>query len=374
LEKQAFISLIDRCLAGQASELEEQQLANYAHSFQDQDWDEMRHGSKEEAIARMRGRLLEQITEQPVHVAPVRRLPLLRTKVFRYAAAILFLVAGLGTLLLLKPRPSQVLTQTAQVKVLPDVQPAAKKAYITLGDGKQYELAALKTGEHVGEAVKTADGKLVYSHTTSAVTYNTLTVPRGGAVQYVELADHSKVWLNTASSITYPTRFDGNTREVTITGEAYFEVAKTGQTFVVKTRTDKIEVLGTHFNIHAYDDETVVKTTLLEGRVRIGNTILKPGEQYANGAVAKANTGQVMAWRNGLFSFGSGVDVQTLMRDLSRWYDVTVVFEGAPTQRIFEGDISRSLTLKEALEGLQFTALNYRIEQTEKGTRIVMTP
>lgn len=290
------------------------------------------------------------------------------------AAAILAAVAVTAVWLLQSPKP-EMRPVTAQV--IRDIQPGARKAYVTLGNGNRVVLDDVKAGEQVGNAVKTADGKLVYQSSASqAVTYNTVTVPRGGVPQFVELPDHSQVWVNTESSITYATAFTGTIRKVEMTGEVYFEVAKNGKPFVVQTRTDRIEVMGTHFNINSYSDEAAVKTTLLEGKVRVGNAVLAPNEQYANGKVVRIDAvamQRVMAWKNGLFSYDK-VDVQTLMRDLGRYYDMEVVFEGMPTRRTFEGEIGRSLSLKEVLDGLHFTELNYRLEKTASGNRIVMLP
>jgi transmembrane sensor len=373
LEKQEFISLIDRYLEGKATELEEQQLAIYAHSFQGQDWDEEKHGSQAEAVARMRSNLLQKVEAQPGH-----RIHPFRKSWVRYAASIILAISLASTLFILQPWKSEP-TEVAFANPLKDVRPGTNKAYITLGNGEQKTIDDIKVGERVGNAVKTADGKLTYINSNAqTLAYNTVTVPRGGVPQFVELPDHTLVWLNTASSITYPTAFTGNTRDVKMTGEVYYEVAKEKnyRHFFAQTRTDKIEVTGTHFNIRAYDDEPNVQTTLLEGQVKIGKAILAPGDQYENGNIKKINATEIeriMAWKNGLFSYDH-VDVQTLMRDLGRYYDVDVLFEGQPTKRTFEGKIGRSLTLKEVLEGLQFTELNYRLEKGGNGNRVIMLP
>lgn len=312
-------------------------------------------------------RILAAVREERV-VAPVRRM-----RWFKYAAAaaMIIVITGLSTWLVWKPSQQEIHIATT----IPDVQPASKKAYLTLSNGQQIVLTDMQAGEITERASKTADGKLVYADDSEqTLTYHTVTIPRGGEPQYIQLPDKSNVWLNTASSITYPTAFTGAVREVRMTGEVYFEVAKNGKPFIVYTRTDRIEVLGTHFNIHAYEEEGAVKTTLLEGKVKVAGHILAPEEQYAEGRISKADVTKVMAWRNGLFSYDNA-DVQTLMRDIARWYDLEVVFEGTPTDRRFQGEIGRTLTLKQLLNGLSFKDVNYRLEKGTNGrNRIVMLP
>ena len=306
---------------------------------------------------------------------PVRRLSIRRSLRWMAAAAILLLLAT-GTIYFLQSGQQQQ-SSSSLVQTITDLAPASNKAYITLGDGKKIVLQELSVGTSIGQATKTAYGKLIYGRPSATVAYNTLTVPRGGQSQYVQLPDGTSVWLNTASSITYPTAFTEKERRVTMTGEAYFEVAKTGQTFIVETRSDAIEVLGTHFNIKAYEEEGGVQTTLLEGKVKVAGVSLSPSEQFEEGKIKRLNEKdlqRVMAWRNGFFAYDN-VDVQTLMRDLGRWYDVEVAFEGKPSTQRFEGRIGRTLSLKQVLNGLSFQDINYRMEKTPEGkNRIVMLP
>jgi ferric-dicitrate binding protein FerR (iron transport regulator) len=372
LEKQALISLIDRYLDGTATELEQEMVLNYFDSFQGENrWNEAKEGSLAAAEAERFERIKKQIAEQQ-HSAPVRPI---RRIWLRYAAAAILVLATAGTLLLLKPW-KQSSTEAVAYKQLEDIKPASKKAYLTIEGGKQIPLDSIRVGEQVGAAVKTAEGMIAYTNSANQpVTYHTITVPRGGEPQMIQLPDTSEVWLNSGSSITYATAF-GKERLVNMTGEAYYEVRKNGKPFIVQTPTDKIEVLGTHFNIHAYSDDGAVKTTLLEGKVRIGNTVLAPDEQYESGKIMKLDNSaiqRVMAWKNGLFSYND-VDVQTLMRDLGRAYDVEVVYEGEPTKRRFKGAIDRGLSLKDVLEGLAFKKVNFRIEQGPNGNRIIMLP
>jgi ferric-dicitrate binding protein FerR (iron transport regulator) len=234
--------------------------------------------------------------------------------------------------------------------------------------------------------VSISNGKLVYNTGTDGneVLYNTMTTPKGREYQLV-LPDGTTVWLNAASSITYPTAFTGKNRNVAITGEAYFEVVK-DQTkpFHVKMNDTEVEVLGTHFNINAYPDEASINTTLLEGSVRVirknNMAMLKPGQQAqvntsspADAAgitvTSNADLDQVMAWKNGSFQF-DGVPLSAAMRQLSRWYDVEVVYEkGVPDIKL-GGEMKRDLNLSQVLKGLGKLGVNCKVE----GKKLVVAP
>jgi len=223
-------------------------------------------------------------------------------------------------------------------------------------------------------AIQKQQGSLIYAaaaNSNTAMEYNTLTVPRGGQYHLV-LSDGSQVWLNAASSLRFPVAFTGNTREVEMTGEAYFEIAKNrDKPFHVKANATQVEVLGTHFNVNAYAEEQAIKTSLLEGSVRVSNgsfsNRIRPGEQAAvnnkNGGidVATADMDAVMAWKNGLFEF-QGADIATIMRQVARWYDVEIVFAGKTPARKFEGKISRNAQLPEVLKILELSNIQFRVE------------
>jgi len=193
------------------------------------------------------------------------------------------------------------------------------------------------------------------------------------------LPDGTQVWLDAASSITYPTVFSGKDRKVSITGQAYFEVVKDkSKPFHVSVNNMDVEVLGTHFNINAYSDEASINTTLLEGSVKINagnaNTIvLRSGQQAQVGnqlkVVENANPEQVMAWKNGLFNF-EGADIKTVLRQLGRWYDVEIVYKGEIPYRKFGGEVSRQLTLAQVLRLLQKVGISYTIE----GKKLIVLP
>jgi transmembrane sensor len=268
----------------------------------------------------------------------------------------------------------------AVVKNIPaktNITPGSNKAVLTLQDGSTIILNDAKEGTlaQQGNAniVKTANGQLVYNKTDAQpekVLFNTMTTPRGGQYK-LTLPDGTDVWLNSASSITYPTAFVGNERNVSITGEAYFEVAKDKtKPFHVKAGSQTIEVLGTHFNVMAYADEDVIKTTLLEGSVKVQGDkesgILKPGEQSVinkNGElkVSVASVDEAMAWKNGYFKFNR-VGIKYIMRQLSRWYDVDVMYEGRVKEDEFVGTIGRSENIVQALHLLELANVHFKIQ------------
>ncbi len=251
------------------------------------------------------------------------------------------------------------------------------KAILKLADGSEIILDSAKMGRLVSRngtnVVKTDDGQVSFINSNQdqpIVSNNVISIPRGG--QYVIiLSDGTKVWLNAASSLKFPSAFAKTERLVEITGEAYFEVAKDKiRPFIVKTTTQSIEVLGTHFNINAYDDEPAVATTLLEGSVKLlslanGKTqLLKPGQQarFNNDfKVSAIDTEVAVDWKNGNFRFAKE-DIQSIMRKLARWYDVDVLFQGKITDEGFIGTIPRSKNIEVVLNALKLTGLlNYKI-------------
>ncbi|OQP52780.1 hypothetical protein A4H97_24055 [Niastella yeongjuensis] len=299
--------------------------------------------------------------ETPVvnmNTTPVRQMPYWRIA----AAAVVLLMVTAGGLVWMNYNSK---TQVA-VNLKNDVAPGGNKAVLTLADGSTIVLDNEKNGvlaqEGNAKVVKLKNGQLVYAKAddgsadaNAPVPYNTLSTPKGG--QYnIELPDGSKVWLNAASSITYPTAFNAKERKVQVTGEAYFEVAKLVTAndgkripFIVDILASRnnlpstggargglgqVQVLGTHFNINAYDDEVAVKTTLLEGKVKFvgkaDSLLLAPGQQAVAAKQLSINespdVNQVMAWKNGVFHF-ENADIKTVMRQVSRWYDVEVVYK-----------------------------------------------
>jgi len=273
-----------------------------------------------------------------------------------------------------------------------DVQPGRNKAVLTLADGSVITLDSAQNGLLTRQGninvVKNKNGEVEYQstgHEQAAVSWNILATPKGGQYQLV-LPDGSKVWLNAASSIRYPVAFTGTERRVELTGEAYFEVAPLGShkvPFIVSIVTPsgvggEVEVLGTHFNINAYSDEPAIATTLLEGKVKVSSmvngqsSVIKPGQQAAiqQSQISihdNIDMEQAVAWKNGLTAFTSA-DIKSIMRQVARWYNVEIVYEGVIPQRSFTGGISRDARLSELLHLLEVSKVHFRIE----GNRIVV--
>jgi transmembrane sensor len=265
--------------------------------------------------------------------APVHRVHFLKRGWVRYAAAVL-LIVGPGALWFVgREVPVQLVALQADVKA-----PVSNRAMITVEGGKTIYLDSAANGSLMSEGglelVKLEDGKVAYQGSTDKIQYVTLTNPRQSKVIDVALLDGTHIWLNAGSSVRYPVPFENNERRVSVKGEAYFEVAHDAdKPFVVRTQDIETRVLGTHFNVSAYDDEGAAKISLLEGSVKVsrGNAsvVIKPGEQYADGKVGKPDMEEVMAWRNGRFRF-DGADIEEVMRQVARWYDVEVVYESKP--------------------------------------------
>lgn len=293
------------------------------------------------------------------------------------AAATLLLMIGTAYLLL-KPRQAPTVAKV----IINDVPAGKNGAILTLANGSSIVLDSVGNGlvtVQGSSQVVMNNGQLAY-HTlgpvkSAGVQYNKLSTPRGRQFDLV-LPDGTHVWLNAASSLRYPAEFNGSAREVDITGEVYFEVAAAYDQqqhklpFIVHVNNEtSIQVLGTHFNVNAYTDEAQMKTTLLEGAVRINNTVtLKPGQQAAitKGAIKvtdNANTAQAVAWKDGIFYFAGRTGVADVLRQLSRWYDVEVIYEHGIPAMVFTGKMQRDLSLSQALKGLADMGVNFRIEE-----------
>lgn len=279
-----------------------------------------------------------------------------------------------------------------------DIKPGGKKAVLTLASGKKIVLTDAVNGALATEGgvkiTKTADGQLEYTvsgtDAGTEVLYNTIETPRGG--QYlIHLPDGTNVWLNAMSSLTFPTVFTGNRRLVKLKGEGYFEVAKMKadngkkMSFMVVANQQTVLVSGTHFNVNSYADEGKTRTTLLEGSVNVLSVErgqdpktmfrvvkLNPGQQaeFSNGRlkVHPVNTEEAIAWKNGKFKF-TNENIESLMRKVSRWYDVEVEYRGDISKEGFGGQVSSSRNVSEVLEVLQLTGLvHFEIE----GRRIIV--
>lgn len=335
----------------------------------------------------------EVLTSIPEPSIPLTKVRLLQRIGLRWAAAAaIFVLLGAG--MLVYTRLHKTTANLAIPQVAHNILPGGNKAVLTLNSGQQIILDSAPKGQltiqGTSQVSKTDNGKLSYAAigpaTGTAVLYNTLSTPRGGQYQ-VTLPDGTSVWLNSASSITFPTTFSENERLVKITGEAYFEVAhiisqKTFEKvpFVVEAGGTKVTVLGTHFNVNAYTDEDAVKTTLIAGAVKVssGNIskMIRPGEQSRlNGKtnsyeIIHPDLEDVLAWKNGKFSFRN-TDVRAIMRQISRWYDVDIRYKGNLSGIFFSGGISRKDNIDKLLELLE---LDGRIRCDIKGRELTVMP
>lgn len=309
----------------------------------------------------------------------------------RVAAAVILMMLSFG---LFKIFNKQISYQHTLSK-LKSVTPGGNNAILTLANGKQIVLNNSRNGLLVNlgniTVSKANNGQVIYKVIGSAkntlrVSYNTITTPNGGQYEVI-LPDGSKVWINSSSSLKYPTQFTGKERDVELNGEGYFEVAKNKlMPFKVSSHGQTVEVLGTHFNINAYTDEPGIKTTLLEGSVKVTAMgtekpqLLIPGQQaiFNKGGimVSDADTAQAVAWKNGLFYF-KDADVASIMRLLARWYNLKIDINGQLPERKFSGKIYKNLNAAQVLQIINYSAINYKVEEPTDGKsakRLIITP
>lgn len=302
----------------------------------------------------------------------------------RVAAAILIIIMAGATYWFFQKEP-HTNNGTIVSQDLSPILPGTDKALLTMADGKTVVLDSIQTGalaQPENANIQNKEGVLIYNPTAfstgrTRTEFNTLTTPRGGQYRVV-LSDGSQVWLNAASSLRFPIAFTGNTREVELTGEAYFEVAKNRKkSFRVRVKDMQVDVVGTHFNINAYSEEEAIKTSLLEGSVQVTKGFrshrLQPGEQSILNweddtiNITTADMDAVVAWKNGLFEF-QGADIAAIMRQIARWYDVEIISTAKIHSRRFEGKISRNAQLSDVLQILELSNIKFRIE----GKKIIM--
>ncbi|WP_127126134.1 FecR family protein [Pseudoflavitalea rhizosphaerae] len=305
---------------------------------------------------------------------PVRRL---WPAVAATAAAVLLIYAGVRFYAFFR-QDEQVKPATAKEQQL--IPAGRDGAVLTLADGSELLLDSVGNGfitTQNGSSLSLQEGQLKYEKGTAdneKISFNTISTPRGRQFKIV-LPDGSKAWLNAASALRYPTSFNGPSREVTVFGEVYLEVAKDpSRPFVVTTTNNamKVEVLGTSFNVNAYEDEPALSTTLLEGSVKVSSgtvsssVVLQPGQQSQLKAGMPVRTvpvdvNQVVAWKNGVFNF-QDASLARIMRQLSRWYDIEVVYEKGIPDLVFEGEVNRDNSLQEVMKSLEGLGVKYRLE------------
>lgn len=325
--------------------------------------------------------VFEKISREIPELRP-RVMPLFSKRIrYYYAAAVVFGVLVIAGYLwrVRSPRSQVAVRKETSVRLQNDRPPGGNKAVLTLGDGSSIVLDSVSRGtltqQGASKIIKLDSGRLAYnllSEKPAGMVYNKLTTPRGGQYHLV-LSDGTQVWLNAASSLRYPSAFGGRDREVELTGEAYFEVAKDkSRPFKVKTANDmEVDVLGTHFDIMTYEDEPVLKTTLLEGAVRVikgaARKTIRPGQQVQSDTkgdlqvLDNVDLEEAVAWKNGYFQFHIA-DIETVMRQLSRWYDVDVYYEGKKPDGHFVGEISRNNNISDVLKMLEVNGVHFRVE------------
>ncbi|MGN7723523.1 FecR family protein [Chitinophaga sp. 22620] len=386
MDQKTFDALLERFLSEDLSRDEAEQVL---HSLEDKDmrsqWqaaitglleNRQLHGLSDPARRdAVRKAILAKKAPVPIRKSPLRYL--------KYAAAAAVIAAV--ALVLYKPGRQETSLQAGNVPLAGQVIPGGNKAVLVLADGSQITLDTAGNGTIARQGnvqvIKLDSGQLAYnpSGKAGAVGYNTLATPRGGQFRII-LPDGSKVWLNAASTLRFPNAFTGSEREVELSGEAYFEVAKNpSMPFRVKVNEMAVQVLGTHFNVMAYPDEPGIRTTLLEGAVKVEHgskaVQLTPGQQVQltpSGGMSlekDVDVEEVVAWKNGYFHFNRE-SLQGVMRQIGRWYDAEIAYEGEIAPRQFGGKIERSSSVTEVLKILELSKVHYRIE----GKKIIVMP
>ncbi|NII81359.1 MULTISPECIES: FecR family protein [unclassified Pedobacter] len=383
MERQRYLNLLEKYLAGKSTRKEEALLDEYYKRLEAMSdvslSDEQEYALKASILEKI-GSRIDLPEEQP-------KQTLKRSYRIWYAAASILIMIAVGSFFIRRDKKTQIVSQVPNA-AKQDIRPGSNKAVLTLSNGAQIVLtdphAGVLAKEGATEIIKKENGELVYNLGDKATgqstqpVYNTITVPRGGQYQLV-LSDGSKVLLNAASSLTYPAEFNGRYRNVELKGEGYFEVAKnTSRPFIVKANDVEVRVLGTHFNISAYGDDADITTTLIEGSVSMNKgkqtKLLAPGQQgisaYTNSeiSVQHANIEQVMGWVKGNFVF-KDLNIKEVMKIASRWYDIEVEYRGNVQSKKFGGTTSRFSNITELLDYMKITGgVNYKIE----GRRVIL--
>ncbi|SDD69739.1 FecR family protein [Mucilaginibacter pineti] len=374
LQKEYFVGILTKYRLGTATKEEINFLETYYNTFELSE--DLITDENEESYLQLKDSIKLAVDKRITPRAPAI-VTSLRFAWVKYAAAALILISlTIGGFLLVRKNNKQQLAANEYKGIVP----GSNKAMLTLANGKRIALDDATKGEIAKQAgitiTKTADGQIVYQaarNTGSDEAFqNTISTPKGGQYKVI-LPDGTQVWLNAASSLSYPTLFKGNERMVTLNGEAYFEVTKNpAMPFRVKSGVQLIQVLGTHFNVNAYADESTIKTTLLEGAVKItagaNTSIIAPGQQTevnqtGEGAIAKhqVDVDKETAWKNGVFSF-AGDDIRSVMRQVCRWYNIDVVYGDNLPKEKYYGEISRNSSLGGIFRILELNNVKFEVE------------
>lgn len=387
MNQETFIFLINKYLSSTATSIEREIVEEYYKRLIEKGITELTT-EQEQLLQQTMLQNIQNRKDLPRHetaTAPVRSIFLLRWR-WRIVAASFAGFIILGVVLFHKTKPSQTQVADTNKPYQKDIPPGTNKAILTLADGRRIDLdrgsigtVSLQAGSRV---MKSKEGLLSYlaiGGGSDRITYNTLVTPRGGKYALI-LPDGSKVWLNAASSLRYPVSFARlKQREVSLTGEGYFEIKHLQSVpFIVHTRTTVIQDIGTRFNVMAYDDEPVQKTTLAEGAIKLTENnkavILQPGEQGEtdrNGSlkIAKVKVDQETSWMHNEFNFYDA-DLYSVMRQISRWYNVEIAYRGNIPNRLLYGSASRDTKLSTVLHLLSVIHINGRLE----GNTVIIEP
>jgi transmembrane sensor len=396
LDKQEFLRLLDRYLDGKASDQEIELLENYYNSFQQtNEWNEAELGNSQELGSHM----LEQIKDVIQKAAQAPVFPLHKRRWLQVAAAaVVLFVLGVSIWEPVQKKAGQPIAAVDVSKSLTRVI-KSNHTVLIMANGEHIDLDSVNNGVVAYQdqiKIIKQDSQLVFQQSgaqaidpSGTISFHTVAVPKGGHYKVV-LPDGSMVWLNAASMLRFSTSFKANERKVDLSGEAYFEVAKDrARPFRVHVSAQGInsqngaliEVLGTHFNINAYSDEALLKTTLVEGSVKItpvhssglqtrNSRILAPGQQAqitdrvltpVEMGVETVDVETVLAWKNNMFNFNNA-DIQAIMRQIARWYDVEVVYEGKIPEKNFSGKINRNSELKTVLKIIEQSGIRFHLE------------
>ena len=381
MTREEYNALYEKYLSGNCTSKEREAIENYQDSI-DLDrhhWIKDQMGEQELVKETIHSELLNSIARQ-------KRRQMIRT--WYAAAAVILLILSSGLYFNNLKKKTIVIAKTESPRFKNDVLPGDNRAVLTLDDGSQINLDDAQNGvlasEDNTDIRKTGSGQLEYSagdKLIQTVKYNTLSTPMGGQYQ-LSLPDGSKVWLNSGSSIRFPTAFIGKERVIELKGEAYFDIKENKKMpFIVRTNNSMdIKVLGTQFNVMAYDDEKSINTTLVEGSVQIlkesGTAFLEPGQaailNKGTGKikVAEADIDEAVAWKNGYFIF-SNENIESIMRKVSRWYNIEVDYQGNLSNKDFVGTISRDKNISELLKMLELTgAIHFKVD----GRRVTVMP
>lgn len=372
-EREYLAELIQKYQEGTVTEKEKEILTRWLIQLDADDYnlsEEELQIKQQLSLTALRDKLQPAVQAHKVHHLSVW---------IRAIAAMLFIAVSLYFYTKPQHQPDKIKTLVQN-----DLPPGGNKAVLTLSNGSKINLNAAGNGllaEQGNISVQKSDkGKVTYTannHSASSAAvktqFNTITTPKGGQYQVV-LPDGTKAWLNAASYITFPTVFNAAKRDVEIGGEVYFEVAKNKEKpFSVTCAGQKLTVLGTHFNINAYAEEALIRTTLLEGSVKISNgsdnVVLKPGQQSQIAPDSEnkiqvssaTDLDEIIAWKNGFFQFNKA-DIRTIMNQIARWYNVDVEFSGKLPDAHYRGNISRNVNLSKVLKIMELSGIHFTIE------------